>query len=56
VNAAPEIGSSIIADREHRHQNDHFSNIHPATDWRVQITHAEKIGLGNGDYELVTVK
>jgi uncharacterized Fe-S center protein len=36
--------------------NDHFMDIHPATDRRGQITHAEKIGLGSGKYELITVK
>jgi uncharacterized Fe-S center protein len=54
VNAAPEIPTSILAEREHTH-HDHFTDIHPKTDWRFQITHAEKIGLGTGSYELVTV-
>jgi uncharacterized Fe-S center protein len=56
VNAAPEIQTSILSEREHKHDHDHFRNIHPSTDWRTQISHAEKIGLGTGDYELVTVK
>ncbi|MDR3231069.1 MAG: DUF362 domain-containing protein [Synergistaceae bacterium] len=55
VNAAPGITTSILSEREHTH-NDHFTDIHPGTDWRVQISHAEKIGLGTGNYELVTVK
>jgi uncharacterized Fe-S center protein len=54
VNAAPGISTSIFAEREHTH-GDHFTDIHPDTDWRFQISHAEKIGLGTGDYELVTV-
>ena len=36
--------------------NDHFTSIHPTTDWRKQIIHAEKMGLGFSDYELITVK
>jgi uncharacterized Fe-S center protein len=61
VNAAPAIPASIWGDREHTHQdasghNDHLTDIHPSTDWRSQIAHAEKIGLGSGNYELVTVK
>jgi len=61
VNAAPSIKTSIIGEREHSHKDaagndDHFTNIHPTTDWREQISYAEKIGLGNGEYELVTVK
>jgi uncharacterized Fe-S center protein len=61
VNAAPAIGTSLWGDREHIHEdergnNDHFTDLHPATDWRSQISHAEKIGLGSGTYERVTVK
>jgi uncharacterized Fe-S center protein len=55
VNAAPGIETSILGEREHTH-HDHFTDIHPATGWRGQITHAEKIGLGSGKYELITVK
>ncbi|MDR2611573.1 MAG: DUF362 domain-containing protein [Deltaproteobacteria bacterium] len=33
-----------------------LSSIHPATDWRSQLQHAEKIGLGTQEYELITVK
>jgi uncharacterized Fe-S center protein len=55
VNAAPEISSSVLSEREHSH-GDHFTNIHPSTNWREQLIHAEKIGLGSRDYELVRVK
>ena len=34
----------------------HFHLIHPSTDWRSQISHAEAIGLGSSEYELVTVR
>jgi uncharacterized Fe-S center protein len=61
VNAAPGIQASIWGEREHTHRdeagnNDHCTDIHPATDWRGQIAHAEKIGLGSGRYELITVR
>jgi uncharacterized Fe-S center protein len=55
VNAAPGIPTSVWGDRDHIH-NDHFTDIHPTTDWRSQISHAEKIGLGSGTYELLTVR
>ena len=55
VNAAPAILGSIISDRECVHK-DHFTNIHPTTDWRFQIRHGEKIALGTANYELITVK
>ena len=60
VNAAPGIDSSILAGRERGSRDaagraDHLRDIHPATDWRSQISHAEKIGLGSGTYELIVV-
>lgn len=56
VNATTPIQNSIWGDSEHTHQNDHFLDIHPAASWREQIAHGEKIGLGSGEYELVTIK
>jgi uncharacterized Fe-S center protein len=61
VNAAPGISSSVWGQREHTHRDhhgktDHLTDIHPSTDWRSQLEHAEKIGLGSGTYELITVK
>ena len=35
---------------------DHFIDSAPTTDWRVCLEHAEKIGLGNREYELKVVK
>ena len=35
--------------------NDHFALIHPGTDWRSQLEHGVKIGLGEMDYEVVEV-
>ncbi|MDL2260365.1 DUF362 domain-containing protein [Deltaproteobacteria bacterium OttesenSCG-928-K17] len=54
VNAAPGLMNSVLAERAPG-QSDHFTNIHPATDWRGQINHAEKIGLGQSGYELIKV-
>ncbi len=65
VNAAPVIPGSALSDSlgktAHAGCNcskggDHFHIVHPSTDWRSQIAHAEAIGLGSGEYELVTVK
>jgi uncharacterized Fe-S center protein len=55
VNAAPPIMSSIMGERELT-TKDHFTDIHPSTNWRAQINHGIEIGLGSGDYELITVK
>jgi uncharacterized Fe-S center protein len=61
VNAATPAADSFLDQCKQTHKDeaghlDHFTNIHPATDWRSQIAHAEKIGLGTGDYSLVLVK
>lgn len=54
VNAAPGLPSSVLSEREEV-SRDHFAAIHPTTDWRSQIAHAVKIGLGSSEYELLTV-
>lgn len=36
--------------------HDHFVNSAPEAEWRSCLEHAEKIGLGNRDYELIVVK
>ena len=61
VNAAPAVTASILSERKDKPKYgkggfDHFTSIHPTTDWRLQLSHAEKIGLGTVKYELVTVK
>ena len=61
VNAAPGIATSIISERKKmpvygKDGTDHFTGIHPDTNWRDQLSHAEKIGLGTTQYELITVK
>ena len=61
VNAAPAILQSVLSDRRRDHKDeagnsDHLTDVHPSTDWRLQISHAEKIGLGSGKYELITVE
>ena len=36
--------------------HDHFRNSSPESDWRNQLQHGEKIGLGSREYELITIK
>ena len=36
--------------------HDHFTNSTPESEWRTCLEHAEKIGLGSREYELITVK
>jgi uncharacterized Fe-S center protein len=54
VNNAKVLPGSIVDEREMR-PGEHLGSIHPITDWRIQMSHAEKIGLGETDYELVTI-
>lgn len=35
---------------------DPFINSHPISEWRSQLIHGEKIGLGQRDYELIIMK
>lgn len=55
VNAAPAISSSALGEVAEQ-RCDHFSSIHPVTDWHSQIAHAAKIGLGNAAYTLEIIK
>ena len=34
---------------------DHVKTVHPTTNWRSQIEHAKKIGLGTDEYEIITI-
>ncbi|GHU13171.1 4Fe-4S ferredoxin [Spirochaetia bacterium] len=61
VNNAPAVETSILSERTRSHKaegggHDHFVDVHPEVHWQDQIEHSEKIGLGSGNYELVTVK
>jgi len=56
--AAPALpGSKIRHDHSHSELTgqDKFKLAHPDTFWQSGLEHGEKIGLGNMDYELVTV-
>lgn len=37
-------------------KHDVFKIVHPDTDWESGLIHAEKLGIGTMDYELVTIK
>jgi uncharacterized protein len=48
------LPGSMLA-KAKNHTGDHFHDLHPTTDWRVGMEHAQKIGLGTMDYELIRV-
>ncbi len=54
VNDQPVMPGSHLAEVAHEH-HDHFTDSMPATNWRVGVEHAQKIGLGTTAYELITL-
>ena len=57
--AAPLPNSQLsdhMAEKGFIDHHDHFKNSTPEYEWRSCLEHAEKIGLGSREYELVVVK
>ncbi len=55
-NAQPIMPGSYLAEEMHAPEGDRFTGTHPTTNWRECVNHAAKIGLGNAEYELITVR
>lgn len=56
LKADPLPGSQLadhLADPHFHHHHDHFTNSAPESEWRSCLDHAEKIGLGSREYELI---
>ncbi len=54
VNRQPVTPGSILSEKPHTH-HDHFTDTHPDTNWESAIDHAVKMGLGNKEYNLITI-
>ena len=58
-NKMPVMPGSLLDDEMHKEHfcdhHDHFTNTTPETNWKVCLEHAEKIGLGTREYELIKV-
>jgi uncharacterized Fe-S center protein len=54
VNRQPVVHGSVLAGKSRSH-HDHFTDVHPTTNWRSSIDHAVKIGLGQKEYNLITL-
>lgn len=54
VNSQPAMPGSLLYRHGDSH-HDHFTDVHPVTDWRIMIDHAEKLGLGSTEYDLVKI-
>ena len=53
VNQQPALAGSWLT--RCKKLPDHFDTAHPDTNWRVAVEHAEKLGIGTRDYELITI-
>lgn len=58
--AATPLPNSQLADNISKpgfvDHHDHFSNSTPESEWRTCLAHAEKIGIGTREYELIVIK
>lgn len=54
VNRQPIQIGSVIDDG--KQDSDHFNHSHPETNWRSGMEHAQKLGIGQMEYELIEVK
>ncbi len=57
-NAQPALQNSQLGEnlKGAPAKGDRFVLNHPDTDWRACLAHAEKIGIGSREYELITLK
>ena len=52
VNRQPAITGSILEKHGHHH-GDHFADVSPETNWISALDHAQKLGIGVKEYELI---
>ncbi len=48
--------SDNLAKEDFHDHHDHFTNSTPESEWKTCLAHAEKIGLGSREYEIIIVK
>ncbi len=59
LKATPLPGSQLadnLAKADFVDHHDHFTNSTPESEWRTCLEHAEKIGLGSREYDLIVIK
>jgi len=52
---AQPVNKGSKLDKSNRPDLDHLTADFPETNWRIQIDHGKKIGLGEDSYELITI-
>ena len=50
-----QLGDNLAKSDWHHH-HDHFMDSNPNVHWKETLEHAEKIGMGTREYELITLK
>ena len=57
-NAQKPMPNSVLGDLAQYDplKDDAFTSTFPTTDWRVTLEHAEKLGIGTREYELIVMK
>lgn len=55
VNSTPMIKGSVLEDKEYSGSGDKFCHLYMNTNWKKCLEHAQDIGLGNKNYELIKV-
>ncbi len=55
VNGAPGLPGTALQEG-HAPGGDKFRGVYPQIDWEIQLAHAEKLGLGSRNYELVRLQ
>ncbi len=56
---APIVNSQLgdnMGAKDFIDHHDHFTNSTPESEWETCLEHAEKIGLGHREYELIIMK
>ena len=57
--AATPFENSLIGDNMKKEgfvdYHDHFKNSSPESEWKFQLSHGEKIGIGSREYELIKI-
>lgn len=50
-----QLGDNLAKEGWHHH-HDHFKDSNPNVAWKETLEHAEKLGIGSRDYELIVMK
>lgn len=55
ANRQPVLPGSALAAKNPKPGDDYFTALHPETNWKTTLEHAEKLEIGTQEYELIRV-